>query len=203
MTTPNAPRLALVSLVAGLLAGCAGVLQSDKPPRQVYLLQPPSAPAAAAATAVDTLVLSVSAVPGLDTNRILVLGRDARLNPVANAHWADHLPEIFRSVTRRALADSGRFGRVTVGSIARPDEWLVDLELQSFFGIEGAGGATEAVHLRLEAGVRCGDTRERLVLEAKTPASAASIASLVDAYQKALDDALRRLPGRITDACAG
>lgn len=190
--------VAAVMLLA-LLTACGGVLESRKPARQHYLLQPPTPPAGENTGAV--LVLSVSAVPGLDTDRILVLGRDARLNPVAGAHWADHLPEVFTSITRRALSDSGRFERVATGTIARPDEWRLDVELQAFYGIEGAADLTERVMLRLEAALRCGDVRERIVIEETTPARGDRVGSLVAAHQDVLDAALEGLPGRVGDLC--
>lgn len=187
-----------------LLAGCSGVLESRKPVRQVFLLQPPQPPAVSAGEASGvTLVLAVTAVPGLDTDRILVLGRDARLNPVANAHWADHLPEVFTSVTRRALAGSERFGRVSIGTIARPDEWLLDVELQEFYGVQDAAGRTAAVRLRIDAALRCGTIRQRLTLQESTPASQASLADLVAAHQYVLDVVLNELPGRIASSCSG
>ena len=48
--------------------------------------------------------MTVSAVPGLDTDRVLALSTDARLNQYANARWPDHLPEVLTSVMKRSLA---------------------------------------------------------------------------------------------------
>ncbi len=196
-TRATFPAIAAVTL---LLSACAGVLESSKPARQVYLLQPPEPPAGAAATGAS-LILAVAAVPGLDTDRILVLGRDAQLYPVGNAHWADNLPEVMTSLTRRSLAESGRFGRVAIGAIARPDEWHLEMELQAFYGIEGAAGTAERVLLRFEGALRCGPDRHRIVVEETTSTGEARIGRLVEAHQQVLDDALRTLPGRIADAC--
>jgi len=194
-----ARRFALLA-ASLLLGGSTGVLESGKPARQVYLLQPPQAAAAQAQG--PALILNVTAVPGLDTDRVLVLGRDARLNPVANAHWADNLPEVLTSLTRRTLSEAGRFERVAVGAIARPDEWLLEIELQAFYGIQGSSGTTERVLLRLEAALRCGERREKILLDEDTAASESSIARLVAAHQQVLDEALRALPGRVVEVCS-
>lgn len=203
MSRPMKRSRFLAGLALLTLAGCGSVLESGKPARHEYLLRPPSAPATDAVAGAPSLVLSVSAVPGLDTDRILVLGDDARLNPVANAHWADNLPEVFRSVARRSLADSGRFTGVGVGGMARPDEWQLDMELQAFYGEQDAAGRTERVRLRLEASLRCGGNRERLMIEEQAPADASSVAELVAAHQRVTDAALRPLPDRIVAICGG
>lgn len=198
----NAHRRALAPLLLLFaLAGCSGVLESRKPARQVYLLRPPAAAPAGATEAAATLVLAVTAVPGLDTDRILVLGPDARLQQVANAHWADHLPEVFTSVTRRALAESGRFNRVAIGAIARPGEWFAEVELQAFYGVQGAAGTTERVQLRLEIALRCGRHQQRLTVERDRPAGTDGIAGLVAAHQRVLDEALTELPQLIVSTC--
>lgn len=193
-------RFALPFAVA-LLAACGGVLESAKPARQVYLLQPPL-PARADSPSDAVLVMTVTAVPGLDTDHILVLGPDARLIPVANAHWADHLPEVFTSVTRRALAESGHFGRVVSGAVARPGEWLLAVELQAFYGLQDSTGSIDHVRLRMEVSVQCRGLRQRFTVDERVAVEAAGIAGLVAAHQRALNDALEPLPQRIASTCA-
>lgn len=194
-------RWCLALLVIGV-GGCSGVLESNKPAREVYLLQAPAAAASSATPAVnDNLVLSVTAVPGLDTDRILVLGTDARLNPAANARWPDHMPEILTSITRRYLSATGRFASVQTGSIARPGDWFLELELQAFYGIQNHAGATTTVLLQWEGRLRCNDQTHILRLQETSPNSGVSLPGLVASHQQALDAALKRLPAAITDAC--
>lgn len=193
-----------VLLSCSIIAACGSVLESGKPARQVYLLTTPSAPAGSPQTEpMPTLILSVKAVPGLDTDLVLVLGNDARLNPVANAHWADNLPEVFTSITRRYLSDTGRFRAVRVSSISRPDEWLLNLELQAFYGTQDAAGTTSGVVLRLEGSLRCNEQDNVIRIDQKTGANGDSLAGLVAAHQRVLDDAMRELPDKIISACAG
>lgn len=186
-----------------LIAGCGSILESGKPARQVYLLHTPAAssPAAQAETPA-TLVISLRAVPGLDTDLILVLGADAQLKPVENAHWADNMPEVITSITRRYLSDSHDFRTVRTGTIARPDEWLLELELQAFYGTQDAAGNTSAVELKMEGILRCNDAQNVLRITEQTGASSDSLATLVAAHQRVLDMALQELPARILQTCA-
>jgi uncharacterized lipoprotein YmbA len=189
-------------LTFGLITGCSGVLESGKPSRQVYMLHSPSAaPGGSADEPAGSLVLSVHVVPGLDTDQVQVLGTDARLLPAANARWADNLPEVFTSITRRYLSDTRQFKAVHVGSIARPDEWLVELELQAFYGIQGGSGATTGVELKLEVMLRCNGQQHIQQIEKQTGVSGDTLASLVAAHQQALDAAMQELPGLIVQAC--
>ena len=194
----------LVTLAAIASSGCSGVLESSKPPREVYLLQPPavSSQSTTGASRVN-LVLSVSAVPGLDSDRILVLGPDARLNPVVNAHWADHMPEVITSITRRFLSATGRFATVQQGALARPGDWLLQLELQAFFGVQDSTAEVTSVLLQWEGLLQCNDHRHGLRWQEKITVRGSSLSSLVAAHQRALDTALQQLPASIEQACPG
>jgi ABC-type uncharacterized transport system auxiliary subunit len=192
----------IVLLLAPLAAAaCSGILTSDEPPRQEYLLMPLTAAAPATDPAGPTVALSVSAVPGLDTNQILALGSDARLNHYANARWADHLPEVLTSVLRRSLATSGHFSNVDGSSHAREADQVVTLEAQAFYGIRAAGGDTTSVQVRMAGSVRCGDDSEALSMEASAPVGDQRLSTLVAAHQSGLDDATRQLLKQLQEHC--
>ena len=192
-----------VVFTCALLTACGGVLASGKPARQVYMLQSPPVTASADTGAPEggALVLAVHAVPGLDTDQIQVLGTDARLLPAANARWADNLPEVFTSIARHYLSDTRQFKAVHVGSLARPDEWLVELELQAFYGIQGAGGATSGVELTMEVMLHCDEKQNVVRVTQRTGTSGDTLSSLVAAHQQVLDAAMQELPGLILKSC--
>ena len=191
-----------ILLATGLVAACGSVLESGKPARQVYMLHTPAAPVnPEPAQARKTLIVSVRAVPGLDTDLVLVLGSDAQLKPVSNAHWADNMPEVFASITRRYLSDSREFKAVNEASIARPGEWLLNLELQAFYGTQDGAGRTDGVELKMEGLLRCNDDSHVLRILQKSGADASSLASLVAAHQRVLDAAMRELLSQVLKAC--
>ncbi len=191
-----------MGLALSCLTACAGVLESNKPAREVYLLQPPGGQTIAPAAKAPRLVLTLITVPGLDTDDIQVLSRKARLFPVANAHWTDNLPEVMSSLSRRSLMNSGLFQTVSMGSIARPGDWSLDLELQAFYGVQDSSGATESVLMQLEGNLRCGDQVDVLRLESSKTVSSASLADLVSAHQQALNEILQSLPPGIKQSCS-
>lgn len=201
MAVSSKPVFFAAVLVAVFLAACGSVLDSGKPARQVYLLQTPTATRATAETIAPALLISVTAVPGLDSDRIMALGRDARLVPVANAHWADHMPEVFNSILRRYLSETRQFHSVQDSGIARPGEWQLDLELQAFYGLLDSGGSTTAVQLKLEGLLRCGEAQHVLRIAEESSVDSSSLASLVAAHQRVVDAAMQGLPQRIIAAC--
>ena len=183
------------------VAGC-GILESGKPARQVYLLQTPSPVGQSnPAASPPALIISVKAVPGLDTDRILVLGPDARLVPVANAHWPDHMPEVFTSITRRYLSNTEQYHAVREGSIARPDEWLLELELQAFYGIQGSADVASSVVLQMEGALRCGNLQQVLRVEQQALVRGDNLSILVAAHQQVIDAGMQELSAKLSEAC--
>lgn len=200
--------LSTVLLAAALisLSACTGVLESNKPAREIYLLQPPDGSPQQPAPEAPKLVLSLTTVPGLDTDDIQVLSPNARLIPVANAHWPDNLPEVMSSLSRRSLIDSGIFSTVTLNDLARPGDWQLQLELQAFYGIQSSAGTTNSVRMQMEGNVRCGK-KDNVVsdvfrLERVENVGSDSLAELVAAHQRALDKSLQELPARIQQICS-
>jgi ABC-type uncharacterized transport system auxiliary subunit len=194
--------MALLPLL--LLTACAGVLTSEQPARQNYLLRPYEAAAAAPAdgAAQPALLLQLDVIPGLDTDRILALGADARLNHYANARWPDHLPEVLASVLRRALESSGRFGSVEVAATGAPDAWTLALELREFYGIQDASGMTSSVRADLGGHLACGGETHALSVSESVPVAEERLATVVAAHQAALDSVTRQLLERVQALCA-
>jgi ABC-type uncharacterized transport system auxiliary subunit len=195
-------KTSLLLLITSLgLASCTGVLESNKPVREVYLLQPPAQPAKTAEADAPDLILALTAVPGLDTDDIQILGTNSRLNPVGNAHWADNLPEVMSSLSRRSLVDSGQFARVTLSGLARPEQWFLELELQAFYGLQDSSGSTRSVILQMEGNIHCNGSSTTMSVRSSQAVDSAGMADLVAAHQKALNEALSSLPGKISQAC--
>jgi len=203
MRTQRKSILLAAVVVTCLLTACGSLLESGKPARQVYMLQTPSvAPQPPGGEQAATLIVSVSAVPGMDSDVIQVLGSDAQLSPVANAHWPDNLPEVLSSITRHYLSDTGQFVSVRVGRVARPDQWLLELEVGAFNGTQDASGNFTDVVLEMEGMLHCNGKNRDLSIHQQTGVAGDSLTALVAAHQQALDAALRALPGEIIQACA-
>jgi ABC-type uncharacterized transport system auxiliary subunit len=184
------------------ITACSGLLTSDTDARKYYLLEPYSGYSGADTDETwPVLVMSVSAVPGLDTDHIQALGSDARLIQYANARWTDYLPEVLTSVMRRSLASAGRFETVKTTVGHDTDHWKLKLEVQQFYGILDAADGTSSVKVRFEGNLRCHDQEHQLQLNASQPVHEDRLAAVVSAHQQALDDASRQLMEHIIDSC--
>ena len=117
----------------------------------------------------QTLVLDLSVVPGLDSDRILNLGPQARLNHYAGAHWPEHLPEVLGSVLARSF-ERGGWRAVRLGERTRaPDECLLSLETRAFYGRVNGANVTERVEVRFDGDLVCGDSRQPVATAQDVP----------------------------------
>jgi ABC-type uncharacterized transport system auxiliary subunit len=192
--------LALMSLAASVaLSGCSGLLSSEKPGRQIFLLQPYSAGQPGQLEAgKPELALRITAIPGLDTDRILALGNDSMLVPYANARWVDNLPEVLASVTRRSLESSGNFSRIVEGV---DGQWRLELEIQSFYGRRSPDGATNSVSTVMQGSLHCGDQERPLRLAHSSSVSSQNLSSIVRSHQAGVDSMMGQLADALADHC--
>jgi ABC-type uncharacterized transport system auxiliary subunit len=185
-----------------VLPACGGLLTSEQPARQNYLLQPLGATGGGFEGSQNaTLRLGLGVIPGLDTDRIQALDPDARLIPYANARWPDRLPEVLASVLQRSLETTGQFAQVASGGRAAGTEWVLDLELRAFYGIRNSAGSTESVRIALAGTLACGDGTYRLNLTDSAPVAEERLAAVVAAHQAALNAVTRDLIGQLGERC--
>jgi ABC-type uncharacterized transport system auxiliary subunit len=202
MNTRNVmTRLLLAAVPALLLQACGGILTSEKAAKQYYLLQPLETPATRVnAGQRQALSVAVTAVPGLDTDRILALGADARLNRYSNARWPDYLPEVLTSVLIRSLEAAGPYDtRESVGHDA--GGWRLQLEARQFFGLQDAAGETRSVAVELAGTLVCGGTGHPVRLDASSSVGEQRLSVVVAAHQAGLDSVTRELLKLIGDHC--
>ena len=185
-----------------LVSACAGTLTSDHPARQYYLLEPLSLPAPERAVRpMPSLALTVSAVPGLDTDHIQAINADSRLNQYANARWADFLPEVLGSVLRRSLVSSSQFDSVNTNTAPDSSDWILELEIQKFYGVQNSNVSTSTIVAEFEGLLLCKDQNHQMQLSASIPVHEEKLSVVVKAHQKALDNITRQLLDAISKNC--
>lgn len=197
----NLKHIPLLALSLFLLTACSGVMDSAQPARQYYMLMPYSG-ATGSPGAGPPLVIAVSAVPGLDSDHIQAIAPDARLNRYANARWPDHLPEVLTSVIKRSLDSSGRFASVSEGSRASGEAWMLNLEVQQFYGLQNSSGSTSSVKVEITGVIECGDKNTSFTLSDSNTVTEERLAAVVAAHQQGLDDVTRQLLQKISGACS-
>lgn len=176
-------------VIMGLLGGCSGLNQSDKPTVSTWWLEPLSTSMQVKPSDRPLLVaLTVTAVPGLDSDQILTLSDVAVLKPYAGARWADHLPELVASLVGRSLEASGHFEILSNRAGPGSESCDLELELREFFSDLSAGGQTRAVSVAVNGRFECESAQPRVVQSsASIPVMNERMTDIVAAFQQALD----------------
>lgn len=187
---------------AALASGCGGMFASNEPVDHVYWLEAvelrldngPTEPR-------PDLVVTVGAVPGLDTDRLLVKGPGARLNHYAGARWPDHLPEVLTAMLRVSLENSGRFHRVSSETHPTSEAWFLKLELREFFAVTGALNEPPEIRVRLSGHLTCALDETGLRAAAAARARENNLTGIVAAFQKATNEAMIDLGRLVQTNC--
>ncbi len=184
------------------IAACSGMLDSDQPAERVYWLEPLIVQQTGVADgALPSLALSVSAAPGLDTDRLLILGPGARLNHFAAARWAGDIREVLESLLRTTLESTGRYSRVTAGPASRSTDWVLELEVRELYTLANASEIADMVRVVLNGYVSCSETDHAIAMQAAAGIENNRLGQIVAAYQRALHDISRQLVTRLADTC--
>jgi ABC-type uncharacterized transport system auxiliary subunit len=199
----NKTRLTALALATLLVSACSGVMDSKQPAKQYYLLSPDTtSTGTTTSSTAPVLSLTVSVVPGLDTDRVLVLSPDARISPYANARWPDHLPEVITSVLKRSLTSSGQFSSVEESSRRNGDGWLLQLEVQQFYGIQNGAGETSSVRVEMAGTIQCNGKIAPISLSDSNSVTEERLATVVAAHQQGLNDVTQQLFQQLDNACS-
>jgi len=141
----------LAPLALGLmLGGCGGLLRSNAPAEQTYLLRPAAATAPAAAAKATLQLLPVAVQPGLDTTRIALARPGNRLDWYAGARWAGSLGDVTTALLAQSLRDSGRFAQVASDAAAVDADVVLAVTVRRFEAEQSAEGAVPVAQVRLD-----------------------------------------------------
>jgi len=193
-------NIARASLKAGLLSlalaasGCTDFIHSNRPATHTWLLQPYVPTAVRPAGEPARVHLSVNAVPGLDSERILTFSSDSELNHFAAARWPDNLPEMTVSLVARTLQSSGRFEVVNVRGGEAAADCDLHLLIEKFYAVIGPSGRTSAVRVAMNGRYACrGGRPVNFDLHSNVAVGDMRMAAIVAAFQRAVDDVLAQL----------
>ena len=194
-------KFAVYCLLASscLLFACSSLTRSDKPAVTTWWLKPYSAsPAANIAEPRAPVALSVTAIPGLDSDQILTLSADAELKPYAGARWAEYLPELVTSLFGRSLEASGRFDVQSEWAGAGPQRCDLQLQLTEFFAELDSGGSSAVVNVAAKGHFYCGSAAPvAFTADASVPVDGNRMNVVVAAFQQALDSVTKQILDKI------
>lgn len=184
----NVRTLILLCAALPLACACSGLLESEQPAKQYWMLQPLEGVSPASPVSVE-----IGVVPGLDTDRIQALAHDASLHRYANARWADNLPEVLESVVSRSM------GHPAPGD----GGWKISLEFRAFFGRMNSLGETTGVSVEAAGFVECNGSRHALdTLDASPAVNSQNLSAIVAAHQAGLNEVTRELLTRLESKCS-
>lgn len=185
------------------LTACSGLLNSDQPAERVYWLEPVVVQGANRTDgALPSIAISVHAAPGLDTNRLLILGPEARLNHYAAARWPDNIPEVFESLLAITLESTGLYSRVAKGSANRLAQQQLELNVRELYALADSGENAHTVRMVLHGYLTCTESDRAISMQAAVSIDDNRLAWIVAAYQQAFNDVSRQLVAQLSEmAC--
>lgn len=184
------------------IVACAGLLDSNQPSDRTYWLEPLIVQDAVTdGAARPSLVVTVKAAPGLDTDRLLILESGARLNYYAGARWPDNVPEVLESLLRRTLESTGEYARVSGSRDSRSADWQLDLEVREFYAVAATYAGRSKVRMTLTGYVNCHYPNHMISLLVDVDLDDERLSLIVAAHERALHEVSMSLVSELSRAC--
>ncbi len=193
-----------VALLCVALSACGSLFQTKIAPPTVYMLgMNPKAPPEAVALPLDLVVLKPHIRAGLDTDRIALLYPDRRLDYFANARWSGPMDELMQELTLQEFRGLGAFRNVSSDASVFASSYWLEIEVTDFQAEYASPGSIPSIHVHLLA--RLGRSADRQVLtlieaDARETAADNRLGAIVDAYNRASDQALGKVVAGSVDA---
>jgi ABC-type uncharacterized transport system auxiliary subunit len=202
-----------------ILGGCAGSLfKTQVAPPTMYLLSadragPDTAAAGTTPTtgavSTDLAVLKPRVRAGLDTERIAALYPDRRLDYFADARWSGPLDEVIQDLVVQLFHSRAGLTNVSADASAFGSAYWLEIEVADFQAEYPAGAAsgTAAPTVRVHFLARIGSSGDRRIIarfeaEVRQPAESNRMGAIVDAYNRAANQALMQIAANCTAVLA-
>lgn len=195
-------KTTIITIAMLAASGCSSMLTSDAPPDTTYWLEPaPITSSAGPDTDKPSIRVTVTAIPGLDVDRILVLGPGSTLTAYTAARWVDNIPDVVETLVRAALEDSGRFGPVVSARTAARTAWGLDLEVRAFHAVAQTGSGPPSVELQLRGYLRCPAQVRAVRVQSRQGARTNTLSEITAAFQAVVDEGLVALVDQLPTDC--
>ena len=186
-----------IILVAASVSACSSLvdLGSEQAPERVYLLKPYLLDASSNNSTQRSISVSVTAAPGLDTNKILILEPDAHLNHYASARWPDYSTEVFSSLLRNSLESTRFYSKATDQVSSSADK--LSLEIKELYTLNDAFNNAQSVKVVLQGHVECNGASTNIKFSSDIAVSQNKLSVIVAAYQSAVNEVSEQLLNQV------
>ena len=201
-------RTMLLALLGVTLAACAGSLFKNKAaPPTMYMLgatrKTPAADAQGGNVTSDLAVLRPRVRAGLDTDRIAALYPDRHMDYFADVRWSGPLDEVLQDLAVQEFHVNQGIGNVSADVSVFSSPYWLEIEVMAFQAEYSAAGGPPTVHVHFQA--RLGNSGDRHVLarfepDVREAAGDNRMSAIVDAYNRAADDALSDIAAGVAAA---
>jgi cholesterol transport system auxiliary component len=209
-----------------LVSGCAGILHSDGPPAQVYVLRAAASPTVAATEQAQALDAARAATtppskpstaeappslqvprpqadPGLASELITLVQSDHRMDHYAGSSWPAALPDVVETLAIDTLRASGYWSAVHDAPSPFTADYLLQINIRRFEADYTGGGDAPKVYVTLDCTIARRRGRELLtsfVAEGVADAEENKMSAVIDAFEKAANMALATMAQRSAQA---
>lgn len=183
----------VTAVVAFALAGC-NLFGSKKADFAIYGIDLTARPMAGEPVTWQLVVDEPVAADPVSSTRIVLKPGDRAYGVYKGARWTDRAPEVVQALMLEAFEGSGRIVGVGRSSSSVRGDFALMTELRSFEARYDNGGA--AAHVEISAKLVHAARNEVVaakVFEAEAPASGRDVASVVPAFEVALNEAVAAL----------
>ena len=201
MTPPS--RRMVIAALALAPAGCTSLLPAAGAPPKLYTLTPASDfPPEGRRVTWQLLVDVPASAVALDTERIALSRSATTIDYFADAAWTDRAPLLVQSLLVQSFENSGRITAIARESLALRADYILRPELRHFEAEYGDGSAPSA---HVQIGAKLVKMPERNIVaqqrvDTRAPARENQVPVIVDAFNAALHEAMRKLVDWALDA---
>ena len=201
MTPPS--RRMVIAALALAPAGCTSLLPAGAAPPKLYTLTPASDfPPEGRRVAWQLLVDVPASAVALDTDRIALSRGATTIDYFADAAWTDRAPLLVQSLLVQSFENSGRITAIARESLALRADYILRPELRHFEA-EYGGGSAPSAHVQI--GAKLVKMPERNIVaqqrvDTAAPARENQVPAIVEAFNTALHEAMRKLVDWALDA---
>ena len=188
--------VATLLLMAGLLAGCGGIIPGSGAPADLYTLTPKNTfDDRIAAVPWQLVVEEPSAAGGLQVQSIALRTKAIELQYFAAARWTERAPRMVQTLLVESFENSGKIVAVGRQTIGLRSDYNLKTELREFQAEYTGTNRPPTVHVRLSARLIQQPRREIIASEnfdAQVVATSTSMEDVILAFDEALGKVIRR-----------